>query len=393
MGEWKEYKLGEICEITSSKRIYQSEYVPYGVPFFRSKEIIELSEGRDISTELFICESRYKEIKERYGVPQCGDILLTSVGTLGIPYYINRQDFYFKDGNLTWFRNFKDNVNSKFLYLLLKSPFGKEWILNHRIGSSQPALTIDILKSIKFSLPPLPEQRRIASLLSSYDELIEVNNRRIALLEESARELYKEWFVRFRFPGYQHTKFDKGLPEGWDVVKLPTIVDVLYGYAFDGALFNDQGEGTQIIRIRNIPAGQSNDYTTETAPDKYIIHNGDILIGMDGEFHINTWGGNDAYLVQRSCCFRPKNPKYKGYIMQAIYEPIKFFEKTVMGATVAHLGKKHIDSIDILVPPEDFVEIYQDLFEERQALINHNAALAAARDRLLPRLISGKIRV
>ena len=88
--EWKEYKLGDVCEITSSKRIFYSEYEDSGVPFYRSKEIINLFNKQEIATELFISEERYKEIKEKFGVPQKNDILLTSVGSIGIPYLISK---------------------------------------------------------------------------------------------------------------------------------------------------------------------------------------------------------------------------------------------------------------------------------------------------------------
>ena len=98
MSKWKELTLGQIAEITSAKRIFYSEYVPEGVPFYRSKEIIDKHNKREVKSELFIAESRYKEIKDKFGVPVEGDILLTSVGSLGIPYMVKMEDrFYFKD--------------------------------------------------------------------------------------------------------------------------------------------------------------------------------------------------------------------------------------------------------------------------------------------------------
>ena len=113
----KEIEIGKLCTITSSKRIYRKDYETEGIPFFRGKEIIEKYNGKTkISTELFISEDKYKNIKLKYGVPQEKDLLLTSVGTLGIPYIVGKNEkFYFKDGNITWFCKFK-NLNSKFLY-------------------------------------------------------------------------------------------------------------------------------------------------------------------------------------------------------------------------------------------------------------------------------------
>ena len=106
--KFDEYRLGDLVGISSSKRIYAKEYLDYGIPFYRSKEIIEKHKGNEISTELYISEERYNELRERFGVPNEGDILLTSVGTLGVPYLVRDEEFYFKDGNLTWFKCFNN---------------------------------------------------------------------------------------------------------------------------------------------------------------------------------------------------------------------------------------------------------------------------------------------
>ena len=128
------------------------------------------------------------------------------------------------------------------------------------------------------------------------------------------------------------------------------IATIQYGYAFNGSLFNSNRQGMPIVRIRNIPNGITSDYTTEETNNQYIVKNGDIIVGMDGEFHINSWCGDDSYLVQRTCCIKPNDISFKGWLLWAIQEPIKFFEKTVVGATVSHLGKKHLDTIVLLTP-------------------------------------------
>lgn len=168
--KWEKVKLGNVCEITSSKRIFYSEYVDDGVPFYRSKEIIESDEGKVIENPLYISVDKYNEIKEKFGVPQTGDMLLTSVGTIGIPYIIKKKDrFYFKDGNLTWFRDFREGLNSKYLYYWIKSSEGTGILYNTTIGSSQKALTISALKNIKVSLPPRSVQDKIVEVVSAYD--------------------------------------------------------------------------------------------------------------------------------------------------------------------------------------------------------------------------------
>ena len=260
-------------------------------------------------------------------------------------------------------------------------------------GTAQDNLSWKKLSTIKFPAPPIEIQDKIVEYISTYDDLIENNQKQIKLLEEMAQRLYKEWFVDLRFPGYEDTPVVDGVPEGWKKEKLIDIVDVQYGYAFDGSLFNDKKNGTPIIRIRNIPNGMTNDYTTEETDARYLVENGEIVIGMDGEFHINAWCGDTSYLVQRTCCFRPHKVIMNGWLLWAIHDPIKYFEKTVVGATVAHLGKKHIDTIELLTSPDDLYIPFDNIFRKRLLLLNQNRKLIEARDRLLPKLMSGELEV
>lgn len=391
---WETIKLGEISKVSSSKRIFARQYVESGIPFYRQKEIIDKKNKNEITDPLYISQETYDDIKNKFGVPQKGDLLITAVGaTLGIPYVVDEEIFYFKDGNLIWLRDFDDNINSKYLYYWIVSDVGQKSMWSRTIGSAQPALTIDTLKQFEIPIPTYEVQCKIVGILSAYDFLIENNQKQIKLLEEAAQRLYKEWFVDLHFPGYEDVKIVDGVPEGWKKEKLIDIADVQYGYAFDGSLFNSAGNGTPIIRIRNIPSGITSDYTTEEASEQYIVLNGDIVVGMDGEFHINSWSGDNAYLVQRTCKFTPRNELMHGWLLQAIYEPIKYFEKTVVGATVAHLGKKHIDMIELLTGTDELYVPFKDMFEKRQVLLNQIIVLSESRDRLLPRLMSGEIEV
>jgi type I restriction enzyme, S subunit len=197
MGEWKEYRLDEVAEITSSKRIFYSEYVSEGIPFYRSKEIIDLYNNRNISTELFISENRYNDIKLKYGVPQEDDILLTSVGSIGIPYLVKNTDkFYFKDGNLTWMRNINKNIIlPQYFILWICSNIGKQKLDEVTIGSTQPALTISGLKTIEIELPSIEEQKRITSVISSLDDKIDLLHQENKTLEAMAETLFRKWFI------------------------------------------------------------------------------------------------------------------------------------------------------------------------------------------------------
>lgn len=392
--KWEMSTIGQHCTVTSSKRFHLSDRCNYGIPFYCSKEIIQKVNGEIVTECDYIKEDAYESVKKQFGVPVCGDLLITTRGTYGVPYiYRDTDKFYFADGNLTWLKDFDNHLLVKFLYYWILSHEGQKKIDAIAKGTAQKAVPIATLKLIEIPLPPIETQKRIADILSAYDDLIENNQKQIKLLEEAAQRLYKEWFVDLRFPGHEHTAIVDGVPEGWSRKKLIDIADVQYGYAFDGSLFNSSCQGTPIIRIRNIPDGFTNDYTTEETDDKYLVNNGDIVVGMDGEFHINTWGGDVAYLVQRTCRIKPINPVFHGWLLYAIYEPIKFYEKTLVGATVAHLGKKHIDSIELLVGTNELYIPFQEYYDKRLILMNQNRKLKEARDRLLPKLMNGEMEV
>ena len=392
MSEWTKVKLGEICERVTSggtpKANVSSYYNPPTIPWLKTKEV---NYCRITETENYISEEGLKNSSAKLISPNSVIIAMYGQGDTAGRIAINKIPLATNQAccNLTID---KSKADYEFIYYQLCTLYDK--LVSLKAGAAQPNLNARIIKNLEIIMPSLPIQHRIASILSRYDSLIENYQKQIKLLEEAAQRLYKEWFVNLHFPGHENTKIVDGVPEGWEKKRLIDLVDVQYGYAFDGKLFNSSGEGMPILRIRNIPDGITSDYTTEEAQDCYIVHNGDIVVGMDGIFHINSWSGGDAYLVQRACSFRPKEECMKGFIFQAIQEPIKFFEKTLVGATVAHLGKKHIDSIELCIPKNfELYKPFSKFYNQRQGLLSQIRLLTEARDRLLPKLMSGEINV
>ncbi len=211
--------MGEISDVTSSKRVYLSDYVNQGIPFFRGKEISLLKEGSFPKDVLYIKESRFLEFKEKYGAPQEGDILVTSVGTLGNIYRVDIDSgFYFKDGNLIWLRNIVES--SFFLEKLLN--YKKSILLKNVIGSTQKALTIIGVKKTEVLLPSLPEQQKIAEFLSSVDEWIE----RLRA-ERQAWERYKKGMMQKLFTQEIRFRDENGddFPE-WEEKKLGEVAEI-----------------------------------------------------------------------------------------------------------------------------------------------------------------------
>ena len=326
-------------------------------------------------------------------VPQKDDIIFAREAPAGNAAIIRAGQEVCLGQRTVLIRPDKKKVCPQFLAYYILAPKQQYELLGTANGATVAHVNIPIIRNMPVNLPKIEIQERIAEILSSYDDLIENNKKQIKLLEEAAERLYREWFVDLHFPRYENTEIIDGVPEGWKRKRLVDIADIQYGYAFDGSKFNDMKKGIPIVRIRNIPAGITSDYTTEETEEKYLIGNGDIIVGMDGEFHINSWSGDNAYLVQRTCCFRPKKKEMQGWLLWAIRKPIKYYEKTIVGATVSHLGKKHIDAIDLLVGPDELYVPFQNYFDKRQSLLNQNVLLLEARDRLLPRLMSGEVEV
>ena len=394
MSEWQKVKLGELYEVHNGLSKGR-QFFGTGFPFLTFSNVFNnwfLPDQLESLVQTTDKERDACSIK-------AGDVFITrtsetmdelGMSSVALKDYPNAT----YNGFTKRLRPVTDRVNPRYIGYYLRTPKFRGQFMAFSTMTTRASLANNDLLNMEVELPSMEIQHHIATILSRYDSLIENYQKQIKLLEEAAQRLYKEWFIDLHFPGHENTNIIDGVPEGWEKKKLIDLVNVQYGYAFDGHLFNSKGEGTPIVRIRNIPDGYTNDYTTEEANESYIVNDGDILIGMDGIFHINTWCGGKAYLVQRACSFRPKDVSMKGFILQAIFEPIKFFENTVVGATVAHLGKKHIDSIELLVSNNDkMYKPFEKMFNERQTLKSQLRLLTEARDRLLPKLMNCEINV
>ena len=388
----KTINIGDLGTIITGKTpptTNKNYYGDYAV-FIKPTDISEQSKYTYETEEMY---SKLAAEKYESSLIPKGAICVPCIGTIGTKMTMTPCDCYTNQSINSIICN--ENYDNEYVYYLIKNFLPGLKAYNLGTASGREYVSKSNFEKIELVAEQDQEiQKKIGIILSRYDSLIENYQKQIKLLEEAAQRLYKEWFVNLHFPGHENTKIVDGVPEGWEKKRLIDLVDVQYGYAFDGKLFNSSGEGMPILRIRNIPDGITSDYTTEEAQDCYIVHNGDIVVGMDGIFHINSWSGGDAYLVQRACSFRPKEECMKGFIFQAIQEPIKFFEKTLVGATVAHLGKKHIDSIELCIPKNfELYKPFSKFYNQRQGLLSQIRLLTEARDRLLPKLMSGEINV
>ena len=401
MKEWKIYTLGNLCTITSSKRIFAEEYQSTGVPFYRGKEVIELQKGASISSELFISEERYNEIKNKHGVPRKGEMLLTSVGTLGIPYVIGNERFYFKDGNLTWFRNFNEII-PQYLYYWFLSPAGRAQIDSKAIGSTQKALTIDCLSKFEIVIPPLKEQKRIVSILESIDNKIRTNQAINDNLEQQAQALYKSWFIDFEpFKDGDFVESELGLiPEGWKVVELGEVTK---------QITEKVKNRTDVKVLSPVTTGElvlSEEYFTKQVFSESIAK---YITVKPLQFAYNPARVNIGSLGMNTFEFDGcVSPVYVVFECERDYQYFfDYFRKTeafkeevlarAIGGVRQSLSYKDFSLIKLIYPPRTIVEKFNRLYSNILVSINHNKVeannLTDMRDTLLPKLMSGELKI
>jgi type I restriction enzyme S subunit len=325
--------------------------------------------------------------------------LIQAAPILGGALVVPEDDRFLHNQRLGLVEYLQDSpIDKGFLYYLLNSSPYRAQVKGSATGATVRHTAPKRICDCSVLVPDtLEEQQQVAQFLSAYDDLIGINQCRIALLEESARLLYREWFINLRFPGSEPKNSGQELPEGWVRKNLYDIADLTMGFPFQAALFNSDGDGKKAIRIRDIPNLESSTWTTENPSSvRYEVVRGDFLLGMDGIFHMNHWAGDAGWLVQRVCRVRAKDDLYQAYIAHALYEPIKNLEASISGATVAHLGAKHLKAIELLIPPQDFfgeLTLLNDLLEQKITLIEQNKVLQETRNTLLPKLMSGAIQV
>jgi type I restriction enzyme S subunit len=268
-------------------------------------------------------------------------------------------------------------------------------------ASGRQRALISALSDFECEFPPLSTQRRVAQILSAYDELIENSQRRIDIVESIARALYREWFVHFRLPGYESVPRVLSpvgeIPLGWEIRHVKDVANVTYGFTFASGKFNGNGTGTPIVRIRDIPHGVSATFTTEDAEERYRIRDGNILVGMDGDFHMCVWSGGHAFQNQRVARFESMGEIGNLHLFFALEKPIRELNRAIVGTTVAHLGDMHIKRIQLVWPPWEVRAKAQELLEplSKQIIVlkRRIQILRRTRDLLLPRLMSGQVDV
>jgi type I restriction enzyme S subunit len=297
-------------------------------------------------------------------------------GSLGSVLFIN-QDCWPLNTTL-YVKDFKGN-NPKYVYYFLQTMK----LESFNCGAGVPTLNQNHLHKVKVKIHKKDEQHRIASILYAYDDLIENNNRRIALLEQMAEQIYKEWFVRMRFPGYEKTEFEKGVPKGWANIYFRDFIKLNRGF--------DLPEDKIIEGIYPIVASTS----IKAYHNQYKVEAPCIVTGRSGSLgtvqYVNkkAWPLNTSLYVKD---FKGNSPQFVFYFLKSIK-----LENFNCGAGVPTLNQNHLHTLRLFCPSKEIQRKFDDLiipiFNEVENLQLQTQTLKQTRDLLLPRLISGKLKV
>ena len=292
----------------------------------------------------------------------------------------------------------------RFVYYLLCN--NVETVKSLGASSATPIVNKTEFQQIRLKAPDLPEQQRIGDILSAYDSLIENNRRRIQLLEQSARMLYKEWFVHLRFPGHEHVKIKNGVPEGWERKTVGDVAEVLSGFAFKSSTFQSEGNFA-IVTIKNVQDGQfdtvcssSIDQPPKEMQDHCYLRTGDVLLSLTGNIGRVCMVHGDGFLLnQRVAKLQAKDVFTRSFVycmfrnegFQSLLTNLSY------GVAQQNLSPVKMKSIELNVPPnrliEDFTDVAEPLMDQILILNRENEKLRQARDILLPKLMSGKVEV
>lgn len=256
--------------------------------------------------------------------------------------------------------------------------------------SAYPSLKPSDIENLELMLPDKKTQERIVAILRSIDEKIKENNAINNNLFEQMQALYKAWFVDFEpFGGVR--------PSNWNDTNIYAIANIIYGAPFASKLFNTDGLGKPIIRIRDLKEQAFVTFTTEEHPKGHLIQPGDIVVGMDGEFRPYIWGNEPAWLNQRVCIFESNRPQGKAFVLYTIKPLLNKIEQTQVATTVIHIGKKDFDAFEIILPDEATLDSFDSITAPMiEQIVNNrlqNKRLAVLRDTLLPKLMSGELDV
>ncbi len=423
---WAWCRLRNLFLVGSAKRVLKSEWKSNGIPFYRAREIVKLANDDYVNNDLFISEEHYRNLKETYGVPAAGDLMVTGVGTIGKVYVVKEGDtFYYKDASVLCFENKYSGIVSEYAKLMIDSPFLQSQIHTKTYGNTVDTITITTAKEYLCALPPAAEQQRIVdsvnntislidSLESNYQDISAMtiilkskvldlairgklvpqdqNDEPASILLERIRaekeELIKAGKIKrdkkesVIFKGDDNSYYDD-IPDNWAECSILSIAEVELGKTLDKA----KNTGTYYPYLRSVNIKWDDVDLTDVKEMKfeeneltrYSVKKNDLLICEGGDVGRCCIWNSEQDIYYQNALHRVRfygncHPKYFLYIMMYL-ESIGYLKRISNGVTIKHLTKNVLASIPFLLPPlaeqQRIVEAIEDIFSKLDAITDN----------------------
>jgi type I restriction enzyme S subunit len=409
-GRWVRAKIGD-CSIVGDGAHARIQRQTSGVMYLTSRNLkdgcIDLSKVDYISNDDF--EKHFRDDSKALTKPKADDVVFSIIGTIGEPYLVQKQDRFGISSSVAILRPNCQVVQPQYVYYWIKGHIFQDALYGIKGGVAQGYVSLEMIRSLPLYYPPLPTQRKIAAILSAYDDLIENNTRRIAILEEMAQDIYCEWFVHFRFPGDKGVRMVESelgpVPEGWEVRCVGDFGEVITGKTPSKKMSEYYGDYMPFIKT---PSMHGNIFCIET--EEYLSHLGaasqenktlppDTLcvscIGSPGIVSLTTVPSQTNQQINSIILNDLSEREFLYFALLRLRETILQYAAT--GATMANLSKGKFTALQVLRPAKatvgKFHQVAFPMFEQIKNLQYKNLNLRQTRDLLLPRLVSGELDV
>ena len=397
---WEKVKLIDCCVSIADGDHQPPPKSETGIPFVTIANIV--NNQFDFTNSMFVPNYYYEKLDSKRKA-QKGDILYSVVGSFGIPVFIKDNKPFVFQRHIAILRP-NGNIDARFLYYTMLS---RDFYMKAdaaAIGAAQRTVSLTALRNIEITVPPIETQRRIADIVSAYDDLIENNRKQIKLLEEAAQRLYKEWFVDLRFPGHEYTKIVDGVPEGWEFFRFSDKVKIMSG-------------GTPKTDNSNYYGGKIPFYTPKDSDGAFFAFQTETNITEEGLDNCNShlYPENTIIITARGTvgkttllavpmamnqsCYALKSDEINApyYLFFALNQEIIALRTMSNGGVFDTIIVKTFDRIHIRIPSDNLIQRFENMvtsiMELIKAKMKENFALSEARDRLLPKLMGGEVEV
>ena len=403
--KWEKVKLGDIATCIQpgpfGSQLHNSDYSKEGTPIIMPKDIVG---GAIVHSGLLKVSEEHVKRLSRHQVYE-GNLMVARKGDVRKCAYITANE----NGWMTGSDCLKVVLDEskcypKFIYYQLRSEHIGRWLEKVSIGATMPSLNTGLLSGIEMVLPPIEIQKQIAGILSVYDDLIENNQKQIKLLEEAAQRLYKEWFVDLRFPGHENTKSVDGVPEGWSIYPFSSKVDIMSGGTpktsipdyYNGTIpfytpKDNDGAFFAYKTQMNITEGGLKNCNSRLYPPKTVIITARGTVGKTTILAVPMAMNQSCYALK----MKENDAPY--YLFFALNNEIKALQTMANGGVFNTIIGKTFDSINVQIPKDPliygFEETVRPFMEQIKNKLQANSKLVEARDRLLPKLMSGEVKV